>query len=407
MHNIEALLSKFPWLRTISEKDLRLLYGVRILRDLLNKITLFFLPIFLFTLGRESDLLNILNLTPLQKGMVMIGIFYGLARLSIFLSAIPLAQFSRRFGFEVAVMFSYVLRLGVFACLFYTKQMPELILVAAILEGIQCNLFWNSFFTVLSERIHRKWAGSELGLMQFVVQLLAVLTPALTGYLAYQYGFDILFLLGSVISVVSAVMVFSLHLKVPRDEVNWGEFFQWLKDPVFFRLTGSFIGRYFNDAVLLLWPLYVFLLLGSIDEVGFLYTFSLFLAMLLTFFIGGYLNKHHSKKPFYFSGAALSLIWLARMNIFTIWGVALADMSERLFANFHWLFYDWVVMIDGKGRQAFSYFVYREIVMSVGAIIFWCIFTSFFMVTSSWNGIFIFGGIGVLLSLLISDNHDR
>ena len=128
--------------------------------------------------------------------------------------------------------------------------------------------------------------------------------------------------------------------------------------------------------------------------------------MVLTFFIGNYLNHVKSKKPFYFSGGALTLIWVARIQAVTVWGIALADMSERLVGNFHWLFYDFVAILGGKGKQAFSYFVYREMIISIGAVIFWLIFASIFMVSSNWIGVFLFAGVGVMLSLLVTDHHD-
>lgn len=407
MLSIELLLERFPWLNDISDSHLRMLYLVRILRDLLNKITFFFLPIFLFLIGKDTDFLQALHLTSLQEGLITIAIFYGVCRLTILLTAIPLATFSRKIGFDMAVTLSYVARLCAFTALYFANHYPQLIIAAAILEAFQSNLFWNNFFAVLSERLHRKWAGSELGMQQFIVQILSVLSPALSGFLALNYGFEVLFLLGGVISVLSAVLVFSMNVSIPKDEVSWKEFGQWLRNPMYLKLTGSFIGKYINDAALILWPLYVFLILGSIDRVGFLYTFSLFLTMVLTFFIGNYLNTIKTKRPFYFSGGALSLVWVARTQLISVWGIALADTSERLLGNFHWLFYNWMTMLGGKGKEAFSYFVYTEMVTSVGALFFWLIFACFFMVSSSWNGIFLFAGIGVLLSLLVNNAHEK
>lgn len=407
MLHIDKLLERFPWLNDISHSNIKILYVVRMLSDLLGKITLFFLPIYLFTLGKEESFLNLLQLTPLQNGLLTVALFYGLIRFVVFFTAIPLANLSHKVGFDMALVIAFSCQFFSMAALYFSKDWPVLIIVAAVFQALQINLFWNNFFTILSERLHRRWAGSELGVMQFIVQIVSVLAPALSGFLAIYYGFGVLFLMGGLIAIISAILIMTVKVSIPRDKVSWTEFGEWLRNPEFFKQTGSFIGRYINDAGLILWPLYVFLILGSVDRVGFLYTFSLFIAMILTFFIGNYLNHVKTKRPFYFSGGALSLVWVARSQVVSIWGIALADTVDKLVGNFHWLFYDFVAILGGKGREAFSYFVYREMIISIGAVLFWLVFASFFMVTSSWLGVFLFAGIGVLLSLLVSDSHAK
>lgn len=404
MSRLDSFFLTLPGLYVISKSNIRLLYLVRVVRDILNKITLFFLPIFLFTFGKDLPLLEKYGLNDLQSGMILIAVYFSLQRITIFFTAIPLGKIMIKWKFETSLLVAYLLRVVAFSCLYFSLQYPVLIIAAAIFEGIQSNFFWNSFFTLLTKNINEKSMGKELGLINFIFQTLTVLTPAVSGYLAYKFGMEVLFLLGIVLSLLSGILVAAINIKLPKDEVSWKEFSEWLKNPSFLRATGSFVGRYINDTVLFLWPLYIFLVLGSIDRVGFLYTFSLFLALVVAFFIGGYIDKvSHDKKPFFFSGGALSLVWLARTQALSLWGMALADTVEKLFSNFHWLFYDVLFIRRGKGSQAFSYFVYREMVISAVAMVFWAIVCIFFMVADSWTGLFIFAGIGVLLSLLITE----
>ena len=409
MPHLDSFFFTLPGFHVVAGTNVKLLYFVRIIRDILNKVTLFFLPIFLFTMGSHITWFNKLGLTNLQSGMILIALFFCINRIVIFLTAIPLGKIMVRLRFETSLLISYLLRVVVFASLYFSVQYPELLVIAAIFEGLQSNFFWNSFFTLLTQSITEKSEGKELGMMQFLFQLLTVLAPAMSGYLAYHFGLEVLFLVGIVLSLVSTVLVSGMNIRLPQDSVSWKEFTQWMKKPSFIKATGSFAGRYINDTVLFLWPLYIFLVLGSVDRVGFLYTFSLFVALVIAYFIGGYIDKISTNhKPFFLSGGALSLVWLARTQALSIWGMALADTVERLFSNFHWLFYDVLFIKRGKGSQAFSYFVYREMFISIVAILFWTIFSIFFMLNDSWTAVFIFGGIGVLLSLLISDHsHEK
>lgn len=406
MPRIDNFFFRLPFFHLLTEKNARLLYVLRAVRDLLNKVTFFFLPVFLFQLGGDIAWLDQFGLNDIQKGMIVIASFYGLNRFVIFFAAIPAGKIIRKLGLTKSLTYSYLLRIGVFASLYFAYTYPVLVLVAAIFEALQSNFFWNSFFTMLTDTITSRKAGSEIGTLYFMMQLMAILSPAISGYIAYQYGFEVLFLIGLLLTVFSLIVIVNMDEIFINDAVSWKEFKKWLSEKTFIRLTGSFVGRYINDMVLFLWPLYIFLVLGSVDRVGFLYSFSLFLALILTFFIDNYLDKHKkNKKPFFFSGSALSVLWLVRISPLSVWGIALVDTFERLFSNFHWLYYDWIFIKRGKGGQAFSYFVYREMVISVGAVFFWLSFAIFFSLTGSWTGVFVFGAIGVLLSLLIREHH--
>ena len=149
----------------------------------------------------------------------------------------------------------------------------------------------------------------------------------------------------------------------------------------------------------------MFIFLGSVDKVGYLYTISLFIAMMFTFFVSVYIDHTKSRKPFLLSGGVLTALWLIRTQFLSILGIAIIDVVDRLTSNFHWLFYDMIMMKRGKGRNALSYFVYREIILNITSICFWSIFATFFVVGLGWDSLFLFAAIGVSLSVLMKDKE--
>ncbi|PIY80970.1 MAG: hypothetical protein COY80_00160 [Candidatus Pacebacteria bacterium CG_4_10_14_0_8_um_filter_42_14] len=392
-----------PHLQVDRQKDLLVLYFIRVARDFVNQTTFFFMPIFLYMTGQQ--LLEGLSFvsTPLEAGFLVIAGYYLIARLVMMLTGIPLGSWSRQVGLQRAFIFSDLLRSLMFALFFFVSFQPWILLVAAVVDGLQANLFWNNYYTVLSRHAHKHNVGKDLGLLQTILQIASALAPALGGILAAVFGFNTLFLFALAASIFSIIIVFKLSVKVIHDAVSYKEFFTWLKEPRFERLAFSFVGQYINDATLFLWPLYVFLVLGAVDKVGYLYTASLSMALIFSFLIGVYVDGHKSKKPFVASGGMLSLLWLARTQIATIWGIAVVDMVEKLTSNFHWLFFESTVLRRSKGNQAFSYFVYREIIRSAMALIFWLAVFVLFLFTSSWTALFILAAMAVLFSLLITD----
>lgn len=401
MPKLISMISHLPFLHVVTDRNLRLLYTVRVIKDLLNRITIFFLPIFIFVMGYEGLLLGDTYLTALQRGMILLALYFLINRIVIFLTAIPIGRITYRIGFSRAMIYSYLLRLIVFGSLMYAQQYPWLLLLATVFEGLQSNFFWNSFFTILTNQSVKTEVGSNLGTLQLMLQLVSALGPALSGFIVLMFGFPALFMIGIGLLFVSIIFIMQMDLHMIHDQVSWDGFSKWFQNGSLGQQHLSIVGRYINDVALFIWPLYVYLLLGSIDRVGILYTMSLFFAMVLTFFLSMYLDKTKNRRPFFLSGGFMTILWVARTQVFTIWGIAIVDTLERLSANYHWLFYDMVFIRRGQGEHAYSYFVYREMVMSIGALIFWSCFAAFFAVTTSWNAVFIIGGVSVLLSLLL------
>lgn len=374
----------------------------------MSKFALFFLPIFLYQVGSRTEIFAFLAVSDLQRGMFAIGVYYIISASLSALFSIWAGKFTVRIGYQKSFIFSYILYLLQFILLFYLSAAPSLYLylLVALVNGLQTPVFWASYLTILSKNTKRARMGQDMGVLQLLLQVVGVVAPAVSGLIAHLVGMEILFLLGIVMTLISVILVLLMDEKKSRFQVSWREFFAWLKERQYGRLAASMMGKYIYDAAVYLWPLYVFLLLGTIDKVGYLYTISLFLAMLVTFFTGVYIDRANSKKPFYFSGGILSLVWLLRTQVFTVWGIVLSDTFDRLAANVHALFFDTAVIKRGKGSRAFSYFIYREVIVNTAAVLFWLAFVIFFLLNGGWVGIFIFASVGVMFSLLVRENKE-
>jgi MFS family permease len=338
--------------------------------------------------------------------MVSIAVYYLLSHAVVFFSAIPLANVLRKIGHQKIFIWSYLLRLVALIALYQSSHAAWYIIPAMLIDGIQTNMFWTSYHTVLSQNTVKRHMGQDLGVLQFLLQLVAVISPAISGFIAFTTGLQSLFLIAFVGTIIGLFLTLRMQFNYVFDRVSLAEFRKWLAEPRFKQLTVSIMGRYINDTALFLWPLYVFIFLGSVEKVGYLYTISLFLALLFTFFLGMYIDKARNKKPFLVSGGVLSLLWLLRVQFLSIISITLIDVVDRLTSNFHWLFFDMILMRRGKGKEALSYFVYREMILCVAAFFFWGVFLLFFIFGLGWKSLFIFASLGVMLSVLISDKEE-
>ncbi len=396
-----------PHITFDDSKNMKLLYGIRVVRDLGNKMAFFFLPIFLFTIGSETNILSFLSISNFQRGMLAISLYYAIYGVMGFLVAIPAGKALGKVGYQKSFVFSFMLRTLTFISLYLSKANPYYLLLAVATDSIGSQFFWGGYFSLLTKSVYKKNMGKDLGLLQFLLQIVAVISPAISGAIAYVVGLEYLFLIGVVLTLVSVVLALMMDVKTHKNSISFKQFLSWIKERRFVQLSFAYSGKYINDSLIYIWPLYIYFLLGSVDRVGYLYTFSLFLAMFFTFFIGQYIDHHRNKRPFYLSGGFISFLWFARTQVFSIWSIALVDMFDRLATNVYSLFFDSIFMKRGKGHSSDEYFVYLEMALNITRVLFWLLFGLFFIYFSSWNSIFVFAGVAVLVGLLVSDKKSK
>jgi MFS family permease len=395
-----------PSLHFNKSRNANMLYGVRVFRDLVSKLAIFFLPIYLYQHGSSDPFWQFLPGNELQKGVLVLVLFYLVHRATILLTGIEIGRLITRIGYRKSMLTGFIL-FAIFLSLLYVKENPGwMLLLASFVNGLETNFFWNSYNTLISKFTLKRHMGQDLGLLNFLLQLGQAIAPALGGLLIVSFGFRSLFLVGIVGILICIIFVLQLQIKRERDVISWKEFSTWTREKSFLRLATSQAGRYFNDATLIFWPLYIFLILGAIDRVGFLYTLSLFMAMIVSFGVGFYIDNNKNKKPFYVSGGVLSILWILRSQVISFWQIAIIDTLDKLSANFYAVYYDAIAIKRGKGSQALSYFVYRELIVSIMAIPFWTMVGGLFLIfPEPWLALFMLAAVGVLMGLLVKEHH--
>jgi len=395
MPNLSQLINKIENRLTRRKRNRAWLSFSYIFRQLAGNLSFFYLPLFLFSKAQELGWWG-WELNSIQKGMILITAFYLTERLVSAILSMIQAAFSIKMGHDWSMIvgtLAYTLFLVSFS---RVDQSPLWLIVGAFLAGVQLVFYWPPYNTLLAKLSFKKNMGKNLGRFGFISNFASMISPAAGGLIIAFFGYNYLFYCSIVFLLVSLIGLFKLDL---------GEEREWMKEKSFVKLTTSQSGRYFYDMSVTLWPLYVFLLLGDVEKVGYVYSISLLLAMIINLFIGGVLDKKkNSSKPFVFSGGFLSTLSVLRLAVVGVWGVVIVDACSRVVGNFHWLFNDLILYRRGKGSQEFSYFVYYAFNRAVAAVMFWALLLIFFfLVPVEWTGLFVMGGVGVLLSLLIQE----
>lgn len=384
--------------------NLRMLYGIRSVKEVTSKMIFFFLPLFLYDLGPKLTMLDVFGFNDFQKGMISVAAYFIFFRVAMITSVMWVGKAVVNWlGSRNAMVISRVLAILVFLLLKESANIHWLIFAAALLDGLEGAFFWPLFHSVFGKNAVKRRVGEDLGILSFIQQFIAMAAPAIGGLLVIILGYESLFMVGLIFSFLGIIFAVSLDDEKFTVEPKYKQLFAWLKEDRFRKMCASFIGRYINDVLISIWPLYVFLILGSADKVGYLYSISLFIAMFLTLFVGFYIDHHKGRRPFFLSGGALSLVWLLRTRVFDIWSIIFIDAADRILSSFHWLFYESILLKRGRGKTVYPFFIYREIMISIGSFAVWAVFLSIFIFWGDWRTLFILGAVGTLISVLMTE----
>ena len=315
MHKVHSYHLHLPLPHVDANKTMRLLYLNRVMRDIVNTLVMFFLPLYLYSLGETFPLFASLPLSGFQKGMLLIGVWGVLSKVVSLISVLPISTKVVQIGHKKALTYSYLLRVIAFACLFLANTHPLFLIVGLVLEAIQTSLFWNSYLTILSNHALQKNMGKDLGLQQFFTQLVTAVAPAVSGLIAAVFGLEFVYIVGIAFTLIELSVSLQMELSIRSKSPSWKEFKQWWKEAAFRAFALTHASRTLHDSVLYIWPLYVFFILGSVEKVGLLYTTTLFLVLFASAFLGTVVSKSSSKKPYYVSDSILSLLWLLRIQV--------------------------------------------------------------------------------------------
>jgi len=391
------------YIRFDHSKNLYLLYILRVINDLVAKLALFFVPIFLFTQVQEVVWLNQFGLSYLQKGILALALYYGIERLMVLVLAIPAYKIMQRVGFRASLAFGQV---GYVLLLFFLQLSTQhfwLAFVAAAISGLGINFFWNSYNILMCRNMRKSHTGSDLSMLSVLLQLVAVVVPAVGGVIGLLFGFSRLFSVSFIFSLAAFLVIAALEVQPVWGSDNLAKIkTSWRQIS---RIALGLSGKMITDLSLLIWPVYIWISIGDIRKVGYIQSMGLLVALVIAIATGMYIDRHKRPITFIFSGLGIATVWIGRMFVFGFWSIAFVDTIDKLLGNAHWLQFDARMFSYSKGNDAPAYFVLRELIISAVSLLFWISLVVLALLGFNWHYLFLGASIAVLFTILLPFNH--
>lgn len=367
-HNHHIHVFHFHFKKELSEVYLS--YAIRSFACALVSI---FIPAFLFSLGYS---------------LKAIAFFYLFYALFMGFGCILTASLTAKIGIKHVILISGPLTVLQFLMLYSLDIYYWPLTVLALVSAAASAFFWPAFhleFVRVSDHKHR---AEEIGALNVFSYLTVIAAPLLGSLVITFFGFHVLFITVSVILCVSPIPLFFTRERY--EPCNFS-----IKD-VFCKKNFREASVFFGNGIMshvhsVIWPLFVFLALGTFLSLGILSTLFIGIVTVTTYILGRVSDKAGKHKMLKVGAIPGALIWFTKPFASLFWHFSLINFLEGItssFVNipFFGIFYNRAQ----KRENTAEYIILREFVLNAlgGGLVFFL-----FLITESFNLSFILAGI--------------
>lgn len=330
----------------------------------------FYLSKALFSFGNSAITL-FLPLFLFQRGVFLweIFLFYALESLTHALLVIPVGKLVQRFGIINVFAIGIILNIILFISIrLIDIQNNTVLLSLGLFSGLGNVFYWTGYHFYL---VQHQSKGTELSNIKIISSIGNIVAPLLSGVIITYCGFSTMFLIFSIVMMLSVFPLRCEKFKIIDQMPNGKEIlkeFHW-RDALTFGLG-------FNDIQLecLVWPMY----LGTIGTlslltIGTTYTVISIVMIVITFIIGKMIDRSEDK-ILIFSVIGMTIIGLIRCVgiIYTPLLIGITFLSE-VFSTGENSTIDHLSYKRARESNVFAYIMFREIAINVGITLFFLI----------------------------------
>jgi MFS family permease len=392
-YSVHELTHKF-FSTGVHRDGIRAIYWGNTIRQFAAAAVGLFVPVYVYRVGFT------ISGDSLVGGLRTLILFLLLARIAIIALSFFVEHIIDSIGFRWTLLISSLFLILKFVFLTLVEREPTFLWIAAIVSGVVTTTYWISRHALFGEDQDEARVGSALGNLTVLSQLTAIFGPVIGGLIASFYGFVWLFRFGLLLSVLSGLPFFFMHHHRRHHPDGLSGFLDKLRDPVNFPLILGWLGRSWDSNLHLnFWPLYVFLIVGGVGKLGIITSLVAVVAMLASYVAGRAFDRLPDKKRMFLTGSgATALLWPIKALARSFLSVFFIDSIDKAINSFYWIPFLSQTYRFSFRRDTVAFFAFREVVWSVGIIVFLLLA---FLITFSWSWalVFLLGGLGVLISM--------
>lgn len=378
------------WLKRLHLKRLKGLWGVylhSLFRIMGMSLTGIFIPIYIY---------------KLTSSFTHVFLFFLLYHLTVVSASCLTGLGIKKFGMDKASLLGALLRTVFLLFLIFSQDNLVLLWPTALFWGLAVSSTWLPYhYTVVVEDDGDGTYGHEVALLKIVEKAASGAAPFIGGLLVYFFGFTVLYAVGIVFVVFSALpmLVDRVDKKNMRYDLGsvWKGIFKRKFRPLVVGFTGYILE---NQVFCVLRPLFIFIALASAAQLGAIESVAILSTILVVWWVGRWVDR----KGFGLLkiGAVVNaLVLLLLPFLSSSWEFFLHSTIYVLTASLIWTPFDAAMYQLASKRQKLEFFVQREIIIHSAAVLFYLFLILAFGENLNWLLVFAVGSLGLLLSSAI------
>jgi len=304
------------------------------------------------------------------------------------------AKISSKIGSKHAILASVPIYLVYIAMLYSIRDYNWSLVLIAGMSAFANSLFWVAFNTDFASAGDDKHRGQQIGMRYFLTALFTLSGPFIGGIILVTLGFETLFVIVSVLMLASTLPLFmskDIHMTTKFSIKD-------MFDKKHFRDVISFVGMGMRDgAAGFIWPIFIFLIVGSYFTLGWLITLSGVIGAFYLLFMAKIADKYDKRKLIKIGSLTHSVVWYLKPfvdSVAAVFGINL--LSNFTFSTVD-IPYNAISYNHAAKTNIPEYMVFREIGMATGKIVIFLIV----ILTGSMAASFVTAGIATYLLMLI------
>ncbi|MDP2650150.1 MAG: MFS transporter [bacterium] len=346
--------------RTHFSRELLLLYGSRILMRISLGALGVFIPVFFYK-EYNYDL------------SVVIAIFVSV--FSLYLLFVPLgtrllAQWGTRRMIILGVFFA-VLSIS---ALYFFPQSPVYATIAYVFfTALYRTMYWVPYHVDLAHSLRRDERGRQLALLGNIAGVILVFVPLIGGVIITAAGFSAVFMFSVIVMLAALVPLWFMPDSYERYSWGYIESFAHLfsvnSRPLF--LAHAANGAQ-GIAILVFWPIYVFMLLDERYTVlGIIATLTIAAVMLLRWLVGNLFDRWSERKVLVVGVIMATTGWVTKVFVQTPLQIFAADSYHNFGRTVNTLSFDAATYEQSadNGRYVDEYTTLKEMSQGIGRIL--------------------------------------
>src|SRR3989344_3696080 len=340
-------------IKLLFNRELSEMYISAALRDLAMSMSGIFIPLYL--------------LVDLDYSLSKVLLFFLLYGIAVTLSVIPAAKFTSRYGVKHGILIS-MFGLIIYNISLVTLPHYNLFFIPAVLSGLSTSFYWINFHADFAKFSDKKNRGREVSIWFITAYMSILLGPILGSIIITYMGFITLFVIVSLIFMLSAVPLFLSSEVYEPIEFSIRDIFRrsHLKETYFYVTYGI---RMMVSMVV--FPLYIFFLLAQYISLGAIASLTALGSMIIGYFVGRLSKDEKKERLMLRYGSLFHSLGLFFM-VFVRTFVQIAVVNVYLAMSFIFIdipHYSMMYTKARKQRNMMGYIVFREISIGIGRVL--------------------------------------